>query len=113
MVGQVIVPERGDLIWLFFDPQKGHEQKGRRPALVLSPREYNGRVGLALMCPITSREKGYPYEVNLPEDSPITGVILSDQVKSLDWKAREAEIAGTAPQRVLSEVLQKLYTLLA
>lgn len=112
MVKNGRTPQRGDLIWLSFDPQKGHEQKGRRPALVLSPREYNERVGLALMCPITTKKKGYPFEVNLTEDCIVEGVILSDQVKTLDWRAREAEIAGTAPPNVLSEVLQKLYTLL-
>jgi len=112
MVEIIEAPERGDLIWLSFDPQKVHEQKGRRPALVLSPREYNERVGLALMCPITSREKGYPFEVCLPDDCPVSGVILSDQAKSLDWRARETEIAGTVPSNTLSEVLRKLYTLL-
>lgn len=105
-------PKRGNLIWLSFDPQKGHEQKGRRPALVLSPREYNERVGLALMCPITSKKKGYPFEVDLPDDCPVSGVILSDHVKSLDWKVREAEIFGIASKDVISEVLQKLDTLL-
>lgn len=105
-------PKRGNLIWLSFDPQKGHEQKGRRPALVLSPREYNERVGLALMCPITGKKKGYPFEVDLPDDCPVSGVILSDQVKSLDWKAREAETFGIASKDVISEVLQKLNTLL-
>jgi mRNA interferase MazF len=112
MVGSGKPPDRGDLIWLSFDPQKGHEKKGRRPALVLSPREYNEKVGLALMCLITSSIKRYPFEVDLPEDCQITGVILSDQVKSIDWRARGAEIAGTASHKVLSEVLQKLYTLL-
>jgi len=112
MVVTIEAPTRGDLIWLGFDPQKGHEQKGRRPALVLSPREYNEKVGLALMCPITSKKKGYPFEVGLPDDCPVSGVILSDQVISLDWRSREAEIAGTVPSDTLSEVLRKLYTLL-
>ncbi|MBN2608491.1 MAG: endoribonuclease MazF [Candidatus Fermentibacteraceae bacterium] len=112
MVGQERTPGRGDLIWLSFDTHKGHEQKGKRPALVLSPKAYNEKVGLALMCLITTKKKGYPFEVDLPEDCPIDGVILSDQVKSLDWRARESEIAGTAPSSVLSETLQKLCTLL-
>ncbi len=85
------VPERGDLVWLTFSPQTGHEQAGRRPAVVLSPATYNGKVGLALFCPITSQVKGYPFEVALPEGLSISGVILADQVKSLDWRAREAE----------------------
>jgi mRNA interferase MazF len=107
------VPDRGDLVWIHFNPQSGHEQAGRRPALVLSPAAYNGRVGLALLCPITSQVKGYPFEVPLPAGSEIEGVILSDQLKSLDWRAREAEQAGRAPEPVLQEVLGKLSTLLA
>ena len=84
------VPARGDLVWLEFNPQAGHEQAGHRPALVLSPQEYNRRVGLALVCPVTSQVKGYPFEVVLPSGLPISGAVLSDQMKSLDWKARRA-----------------------
>ena len=113
MVGRVYVPDRGDLVWIHFNPQSGHEQAGRRPALVLSPAAYNGRVGLALLCPVTSQVKGYPFEVPLPAGSGIEGVILSDQVKSLDWRARAAERAGGAPESVVQEVLGKLSTLLA
>jgi mRNA interferase MazF len=102
------VPSRGDVVWLEFNPQAGHEQAGRRPALVVSPREYNGRVGLALLCPITSREKGYPFEVPLPAGLAATGVILADQVKSLDWRARRASLACTAPEGVLGEVVARL-----
>ncbi len=86
------VPDRGDVIWLQFNPQAGHEQAGRRPALVISPKAYNRKVGLLICCPITNQKKGYPFEVNLPEGIGITGVILSDQVKSLDWKVRQANI---------------------
>ncbi len=105
-------PERGDLLWLTLDPQAGHEQAGRRPALVLSPRAYNSRVGLALVCPITSQAKGYPFEVTLAADSRIVGVVLADQVKSLDWRVRKAKRAGSVPATTLAEVLGKLSTLL-
>jgi mRNA interferase MazF len=84
------VPERGDAVWITLDPQAGHEQAGRRPALVLSPSAYNGRVGLALLCPITSQVKGYPFEVPLPGRFLVKGVVGADQVKSLDWSARQA-----------------------
>ena len=106
------IPDRGDAIWLHFDPQAGHEQAGRRPALVLSPAAYNGRVGLALLCPITNHIKGYPFEVLLPADQPITGAILADQVKSLDWRVRRAEHICTLPQPTVLAVLLRLETLL-
>ena len=105
-------PDRGDLIWLTFTPQAEHEQAGRRPAIVLSPARYNGKVGLALCCPITSPAKEYPFEVRLPEGLNVEGVVLSDQLKSLDWRAREASPAGQAPRDVVLEVLAKLSTLL-
>ena len=104
-------PERGDLVWLSFSPQAGREQAGRRPALVLTPAAFNGRVGLAFACPITSRVKGYPFEVALRAGS-ISGVILVDQLRSLDWRARQAEPAGKAPPAVMAEVLAKLQPLL-
>ncbi|NOZ72461.1 MAG: mRNA-degrading endonuclease [Chloroflexi bacterium] len=106
------IPSRGDIVWLTFNPQVGHEQKGRRPALVLSPEEYNRKVGLAIFCPITSRVKGYPFETKIPYNLPISGVILSDQVKSLDWRQREAEFICKLPQKAMDEVLGKLYLLL-
>lgn len=106
------LPARGDLVWLEFDPQAGHEQAGHRPALVVSPREYNGTVGLALLCPITTRAKGYPFEVRLPAGLNVTGVVLADQVKSLDWRARQAKKAGKVDDEVLGQVLAKLGTLL-
>ena len=106
------VPERGDLVWLTFNPQAGHEQAGRRPAVVLSPAAYNGKVGLALLCPITSRIKGYPFEVTLPDGSPVHGAVLADQVNSLDWRARRAERMGTIPRRLVSEILEKVGLLL-
>jgi mRNA interferase MazF len=106
------VPERGDLVWISLNPQAGHEQAGRRPALVLSPRAYNDRVGLALFCPVTRQVKGYPFEVVLPKNAPITGAVLADQVKCLDWRARQAEQAGSLPAELVLEVLGKLNTLL-
>jgi mRNA interferase MazF len=106
------IPKRGDVVWITFNPQAGHEQAGRRPALVLSPEAYNGKAGLAILCPITSQIKSYPFEVSIPDGLAIGGVILSDQVKSLDWKARQAELVCRLPQTTLSEVLQKLSTLL-
>jgi mRNA interferase MazF len=106
------VPDAGDLVWLSFDPRAGHEQAGRRPALVLSPSTYNRRAGLALMCPITSCAKGYPFEVPLPDDAPVRGVVLADHLKSLDWTARHAERAGAVPPAVLDEVRERLRPLL-
>lgn len=104
------VPDRGDAVWI--DPQAGHEQAGRRPALVLSPAAYNAKVGLAIVCPITSQIKGYPFEVRA-QGQRVDGVVLSDQVKSLDWRVREAEVIERLPDTVTAEVLQKLSTLLA
>jgi len=104
-------PERGDIVWLDFDPQSGHEQKGRRPAIVISPKIYNSKSGLALFCPITNQIKGYPFEVMLPSNLPVTGVVISDQVKSLDWKVRNAELIVTAPRNVLIEAINKFSTL--
>jgi mRNA interferase MazF len=109
----VYVPEHGDVIWLNLNPQAGHEQSGRRPAVVLSPKSYNQGVGLAILCPITSHVKGYPFEVLIPGGLPVTGAILSDQVKSLDWGARDAELICALPDETISEVLQKLVTLLS
>lgn len=108
----VYIPDRGDIVWLTFNPQAGHEQAGSRPALVLSPAAYNGKVGLAILCPITNQVKGYPFEVLIPEGLSISGAILSDQVKSLDWKARQAEFADKLPAVTVDEVLEKLNTLL-
>ena len=106
------IPDRGDLVWLNFSPQSGHEQAGRRPAICLSPKEYNGKTGLAIFCPITSKIKGYPFEVKLPEGLPIKGVILADQIRSLDWRARKAEFIAKAPKEVLEETLNLIGLLL-
>jgi mRNA interferase MazF len=106
------IPERGDVVWITFHPQAGHEQTGRRPAVVLSPKAYNGKVGLALLCPVTSQVKGYPFEVEIPEGLPVNGAILSDQVKSLDWKARSAEKACSLPEESIKKVLQRVKALI-
>jgi mRNA interferase MazF len=107
------VPQCGDVVWITLNPQAGHEQAGRRPAVVLSPQSYNGKTGLALLCPITNQIKGYPFEVLIPAALPIAGAVLSDQVKSLDWRAGNAELICTLPTDTISEVLQKLVTLLS
>jgi len=109
---QSYVPKCGDVVWITLNPQAGHEQAGRRPAIVLSPRSYNSKTGLAIFCPVTSHVKGYPFEVLLPERLPVAGAILSDQVKSLDWRVRNAELICPLPAEITSEVLQKLNALL-
>lgn len=109
--GTAYVPSRGDIVWITLNPQAGHEQAGRRPALVLSPRAYNAKVGLAVLCPVTNKVKGYPFEVMLPPGLPVSGAVLSDQVKSLDWRARKAELVCPLPPLVVDEVLGKLRTL--
>jgi mRNA interferase MazF len=106
------VPARGDVVWISLDPQLGHETKGRRPALVISPKAYNAKVGLAILCPITSRVKGYPFEVAMPVGVPVEGVILADQVKSLDWRARRVTLACQLGASTVADVLAKLGTLI-
>ena len=106
------VPDRGDIVWLQFNPQAGHEQAGHRPALVLSPASYNRRSGLMLCCPMTSQRKGYPFEVVIEVDTDRESVVLADQVKSLDWKVRKAVKKGIASVDVIAETLSKLQTLL-
>jgi mRNA interferase MazF len=106
------VPARGDVVWISLNPQVGHEQAGRRPALVLSPSSYNGKVGLAILCPVTSQLKGYPFEVVIPSGSKLGGVVLADQVKNLDWRVRKAEFICKLPRETTNEALDKLGTLL-
>ena len=106
------VPRRGDAIWLNFDPQSGHEQAGHRPALVLSPETYNRKTGLAVLCPITSQVKGYPFEVGLPADLAVKGVVLADQVKSLDWRARKAALIKKLPPQVVNQASELLAALI-
>ena len=108
----IYVPDRGDIVWLQFNPQSGHEQAGKRPALTLSPKAYNQKVGLAIFCPITNQEKSYPFEVKVL-GSKISGVVLADQVKSLDWRKREAEFIVKAPLIVMNETIELLKTLIS
>jgi len=105
-------PDRGDVVWLDFKSQKGHEQSGRRPAVVISPGAYNAKVGLALVCPITTQTKGYPFEVALPDRGKVAGVILADQVKSIDWRARRAKVADRLSTEVMTRTIALLRTLL-
>jgi mRNA interferase MazF len=113
MVGKKgFIPDRGDIVWLEFNPQAGHEQAGHRPALVLSPKAYNEATSLALMCPITGKVKNYPFETPLPGGLKVSGVVLSDHIKSLDWRARKATFAGKAPENVVADVRAKIQTLL-
>ena len=111
--GKSYIPDQGDLIWIEFNPQAGHEQAGLRPALVISPASYNGAVGLALMCPITSKVKGYPFEVLLSKKFKISGAILSDQIKNLDWRVRKAKFISKAPTEIVKEVIEKVHTIIA
>lgn len=106
------VPDRGDVVWVAFTPQAGREQAGRRPAVVLTPQRYNDKAGLAICCPITSQVKGYPFEVALPAGLPVSGVILADQVKSLDWRSRRATLIARLPDDVMEGLLLKLGALL-
>ncbi len=105
------IPERGDVIWISLDPTRGHEQKGRRPALVVSPKSYNQRAGLALMCPISSKVKGYVFEVPI-KVKELEGVVISDQVRALDWKVRKAEKIQKAAKVVTSTVQENLRKLI-
>lgn len=102
------VPARGDIVWVQFNPQAGSEQAGHRPALVISPKAYNGRVGLAILCPLTAQIKGYPFEVELPAGGKAEGAVLADQVKSLDWRVRHAKKFDEVSGEVLQEVLAKI-----
>ena len=111
MVKKKYVPDRGDIVWLNFNPQAGHEQSGKRPAIVISPKEYNEKTGLGLFCPITSKIKNYPFEVKI-ESPKITGVILSDQIKSLDWKTREIELIMKGISKTVDEIVEKMSVLL-
>lgn len=106
------VPRRGDAVWLDSNPQTGREQAGRRPAFVVSPVSYNRKVGLFVVCPITTKQKGYPFEVDVPSGHKADGVILADQIKSLDWRARNAALLCPLPEAVTQEVLQKVNALL-
>ena len=112
MVSRTFVPDVGDFVWLNFDPQVGREQAGRRLALVVSPKDYNQTVGLALVCPVTSQVKGYPFEISAPPGTPIKGVILADHIKSVDWKARNAAYIRDAPRGLTLQMLGMLESLM-
>jgi mRNA interferase MazF len=105
-------PRRGDLVWLDFHPQSGREQSGRRPALILSADDYNKKVGLALCVPVTSKKKGYPFEVELPSDCRVSGVVLADQLRSLDWRLRNAEFLGRLDEDTMREILARFLPLI-
>jgi len=111
MVTEKYIPERGDIVWLNFNPGSGHEQKGKRPAIVISPKGYNEKVGLGLFCPITSKIKKYPFEVKI-EKGKINGVVLADQIKSLDWKTREIEFMAKETSEKVNEIIDKISVLL-
>jgi mRNA interferase MazF len=105
------VPDRGDLVYVSFNPQSGHEQAGRRPGIVLSPKEFNEVTQFAVICPITNTVKGWPFEVELPSGLAFQGAVLTDQVKSLDWKSRNIQIKDQAPE-IVTECLNKIHTFL-
>jgi mRNA interferase MazF len=107
------IPNRGDVVWLTFDPQAGHEQAGVRPAVVLSPKTYNERSSLILVVPVTRQIKGYPFEVVLPANLPVSGAVLSDQIKSVDWRARDARFLCSLPEAILGSILQRAGLLLS
>jgi mRNA interferase MazF len=100
----VYIPRQGDVVWLNFNPASGHEQGGKRPAVVITPQTYNRVAGLCFVLPVTSKEKGYPFEVRLPDNSKIHGVILADQGRTVDWKARKAEKIERIPDKALQKV---------
>lgn len=108
----MFVPSRGDLVYLDFDPQSGHEQSGVRPAIVLSPQSFNKATNFTVVCPITKQAKGYPFEVELPEDLAVEGVILTDQVKSIDRTTRSLNLKGQVPDEVVKQCLEKIQTFL-
>ena len=112
MVKRKLVLERGDVVWISFNPVAGHEQSGRRPALVISPRIYNALSGLVLCCPITSKKKGYPFEVDI-KDSKIDGVVISDQLRSIDWQARKVKLHSRASADIVNDVLAKINVLVS
>jgi mRNA interferase MazF len=107
------VPDRGDLVYVNFTPRSGHEQAGRRPGIVLSPKPFNQKTGFAVLCPITRQKKGYPFEVELQPGLAIEGVILADQLKSLDWRARQLQIVGRVPDEIVLKCLELIHTFLS
>lgn len=111
LASRTYIPDKADIVWIDLSPTKGHEQAGRRPVLVLSPQAYNSRAGLMLICPITSKSKGYPFEVKVSGEKT-SGVVLSDQLRSLDWQTRKATFIEFGHPDLLEEVRQKLLKLI-
>lgn len=107
-----MIADRGDLVWINFNPQAGHEQAGRRSAIVLSPKAFNETTGFVSVCPITRTVRGWGFEVQLPEDVAFQGAILTDQIKNLDWRARQLDIVGKVPNEIVEECLDKIHTFL-
>lgn len=107
-----MIADRGDLVWINFNPQAGHEQEGRRSAIVLSPKAFNETTGFVSVCPITRTVREWGFEVRLPEDVPFQGVILTDQIKNLDWRARQLDVVGKVPNEIVEECLDKIHTFL-
>ncbi|MGC1359239.1 MAG: endoribonuclease MazF [Xanthobacteraceae bacterium] len=105
-------PDAGDLVWIDLDPTLGHEQSGHRPAIVLTPRQYNVRSGLCILCPVTSRARGYPFEIAIPPGHAISGVVLVDQLRSVSWEKRNVKMAAAAPEKVVDNVRECLAVLL-
>jgi mRNA interferase MazF len=110
--GKSYCPKRGDIVWLCFNPQSGHEQAGMRPAITISPFEYNKKTNLAIFCPITSKINGYPFEVPIYIKNKINGVILSDQVKSLDWQSRKSKLITKAETNEIEKTLANINILI-
>jgi len=106
------VPDRGDIVWLDFNPQAGREQMGKRPAIVISPKVYNSKTSLCVCFPITSKVKGYPFEVSLGDDLPINGVVLSDQIKSLDFSKRDISFICKAPDKIVKDIQDRISLLI-
>jgi mRNA interferase MazF len=104
----MVIPDRGDLVWVSIQPRAANAQSVRRPALVVSPQRYNERAGLALMCAVSGAPTGYPFEVALPEGLPVSGVVLADHLRSADWRARKASLVCRVPAKVVADVLAKL-----
>ncbi len=108
----IYIPERGDFAWLRFDPQTGHEQMGNRPALVVSHADFNRKIGFAFVCPVSNTRRKNPFYVKIPDGEVVTGVIMADQLRSLDCRARKASFLGKCPEQLLQDVLRRIKPIL-